>query len=102
MCIRDRPKGSYFINAGRGEQVDEMALLQAVRSGHLSGAALDVFSEEPLPVSHPFWNEKKISIWPHVAAQTDPATTIEQILKAIYAVKLGLAPKNLVDPDRQY
>ena len=96
------PKGSYFINAGRGEQVDEMALLQAVRSGHLSGAALDVFCEEPLPVSHPFWNEKKISIWPHVAAQTDPATTIEQILKAIYAVKSGLAPKNLVDPNRQY
>ena len=96
------PKGSYFVNAGRGEQVEEMALLQAVRSGHLSGAALDVFSEEPLPVSHPFWNEHQISIWPHVAAQTDPATTIEQIMKAIYAVKSGLAPKNLVDPNRQY
>tara|TARA_A100001015_G_scaffold273906_1_gene329795 strand:+ start:4173 stop:5108 length:936 start_codon:yes stop_codon:yes gene_type:complete len=96
------PKGSYFVNAGRGEQVEEMALLQAVRSGHLSGAALDVFCEEPLPVSHPFWNEHQISIWPHVAAQTDPATTIEQIMKAIYAVKSGLAPKNLVDPNRQY
>ena len=96
------PKGSYFVNAGRGEQVEEMALLQAVRSGHLSGAALDVFFEEPLPVSHPFWNEHQISIWPHVAAQTDPATTIEQIMKAIYAVKSGLAPKNLVDPNRQY
>ena len=101
-AFNQMPKGSYFINAGRGEQVDEMALLQAVRSGHLSGAALDVFCEEPLPVSHPFWNEKKISIWPHVAAQTDPATTIEQILKAIYAVKSGLATKNLVDPNRQY
>ena len=101
-AFNQMPKGSYFINAGRGEQVDEMALLRAVRSGHLSGAALDVFCEEPLPMSHPFWNEKKISIWPHVAAQTDPATTFEQILKAIYAVKLGLAPKNLVDPDRQY
>ncbi|MEK9532527.1 MAG: NAD(P)-dependent oxidoreductase [Alphaproteobacteria bacterium] len=96
------PKGSYFINAGRGEQVDEMALLQAVRSGHLSGAALDVFCEEPLPVSHPFWNEPKISIWPHIAAQTDPATTFEQIARAIYAVKSGLTPKNLVDPDREY
>ena len=96
------PKGSYFINAGRGEQVDEIALSRAVRSGHLSGAALDVFCKEPLPLSHPFWSDQKISIWPHVAAQTDPATTVEQILKAIYAVKSGLAPKNLVDPSRQY
>ncbi|MCH1428926.1 MAG: glyoxylate/hydroxypyruvate reductase GhrA, partial [Alphaproteobacteria bacterium] len=62
----------------------------------------DVFCEEPLPASHPFWNKPKISIWPHIAAQTDPATTFEQIARAIYAVKSGLAPKNLVDPNREY
>ena len=96
------PKGAYFINAGRGEQVDEMALLDAVRTGHLSGAALDVFCEEPLPKTHPFWDEKKISIWPHVAAQTNPETVIRQIIDSIQAVKLGRRPRNIVDPIRQY
>ena len=51
------PAGSYFINAGRGHQVEEDALLNAVRTGHLAGAALDVFVEEPLPDTHPFWTE---------------------------------------------
>lgn len=96
------PKGAYFINAGRGEQIDEIALLDAVGSGHLSGAALDVFCEEPLPKNHPFWNEKKISIWPHVAAQTNPETVVEQIIESIHAVKSGQTPKNIVDPFRQY
>ena len=96
------PKGSYFINAGRGEHVDDAALLQAVRSGHLSGAALDVFCEEPLPASHPFWSEQHISIWPHIAAQTDPETVAHQILQAIYSVETGVVPENLVDPNRQY
>ena len=96
------PKGAYFINAGRGEQVDEIALLDAVRIEHLSGAALDVFCEEPLPVSHPFWEEKKISIWPHVAAQTNPETVVEQVIAAIHAIKSGRVPENIVDPVRQY
>ena len=96
------PKGAYFINAGRGEQVDEAGLLDAVKTGHLSGAALDVFCEEPLPKAHPFWNEQKISIWPHVAAQTNPETVIEQIMESIYAIKSGRIPKNVVDPVRQY
>ncbi len=96
------PKGAYFINAGRGEQIDEGALLYAVGKGHLSGAALDVFCEEPLPDTHPFWNEKKISIWPHVAAQTNPETVIEQIIEAIQAVKSGCTPKNVVNPIQQY
>ena len=96
------PKGAYFINAGRGEQVDEIALLNAVHIEHLSGAALDVFCEEPLPVSHPFWEEKKISIWPHVAAQTNPETAVEQVIEAIHAIKSGRVPENIVDPVRQY
>ncbi len=96
------PKGAYFINAGRGEQIDEAGLLDAVQTGHLSGAALDVFCEEPLPNAHPFWNEQKISIWPHVAAQTNPETVIEQIMESIYAIKSGRIPKNVVDPIRQY
>jgi len=55
-----------------------------------------------LPVSHPFWEEKKISIWPHVAAQTNPETAVEQVIEAIHAINSGRIPENIVDPIRQY
>ena len=96
------PAGSYFINAGRGHQVEEDALLNAVRSGHLSGAALDVFVEEPLPDTHPFWTETRIAIWPHVAAQTNPDTAADQVAQAISTVLAGGQPEHIVDKVRGY
>lgn len=59
------PKGSRFINVGRGELVDEDALLAALRSGRLAGAALDVFVTEPLPAESPFWELDNVIITPH-------------------------------------
>jgi len=96
------PKGSLFINGGRGKQVVEADLLAAIRSGQLGGAALDVFAVEPLPASHPFWDEPAITIWPHVAAQTNPETAARQVASAITAVLAGKTPDNLVDPARGY
>jgi phosphoglycerate dehydrogenase-like enzyme len=61
------PKHAYFVNVSRGEVVDEQALLEQIRSHQLRGAALDVFVEEPLPSSHPLWQEQRILITPHVA-----------------------------------
>ena len=78
-------QGAYFINGGRGKQVVEPDLLAAIRSGHLAGACLDVFVEEPLPPQHPFWEEPAITIWPHVAAQTNPDTAGDQVAAAIMA-----------------
>ncbi len=60
--------GSFFCNVGRGSFVDEDALIEALRRGHLSGAALDVASEEPLPADHPLWDAPNLRLSPHSAA----------------------------------
>jgi len=95
-------KGAYFINGGRGKQVVEPDLLAAIRSGHLAGACLDVFATEPLPVDHPFWEEPAITIWPHVAAQTNPDTAADQVAAAITAAANNQPLSNLVDKKRGY
>ena len=96
------PAGSYFINGGRGRHVQEDDLLNAVRSGQLAGAALDVFVEEPLPETHLFWSEPRISIWPHVAAQTNPDTAADQVATAISTVLAGGQPEHVVDHNKGY
>jgi phosphoglycerate dehydrogenase-like enzyme len=63
---------SIFINVGRGNVVDENSLVDALRSGEIAGAILDVFQEEPLPQSHPFWEIPEITITSHKAALTYP------------------------------
>ncbi len=60
-------KGAYFINVGRGDAVDQDALLKALQSKHLAGAASDVFTPEPLPKDHPLWSEPNFLLTPHVA-----------------------------------
>ncbi len=94
--------GAAFINVGRGRLVDESALLSAIDSGHLSGATLDVMVEEPLPAGHVFWDHPKISVWPHVSAQTNPETAGDQVAAAIDAFCSGRAPQNQVDLSRGY
>ena len=63
--------GAYLINIARGAVLDEPALIETLRSGHLSGAALDVFEEEPLPESSPFWGMENVLVSPHSASTSD-------------------------------
>src|SRR3712207_6594925 len=58
-------RGAYFMNVGRGTVVDEGALVEALRGGHLSGAALDVFEVEPLPQDSPLWELPNVIVSPH-------------------------------------
>lgn len=61
------PPGARLINVGRGAVVDEAALLDALRSGHVAAAGLDVFADEPLPGDHPFWTMPQVVVSPHMA-----------------------------------
>lgn len=64
-AIRSIKPGAYFVNVGRGRVVDEGALVQALKEGHLSGAALDVFEVEPLPKESPLWEMEDVILSPH-------------------------------------
>jgi len=69
---------SFLINIGRGELVDDDALIEALNSGAIAGAALDTFTREPLPADHAFWKTKNLIITPHVGGASD--TYAEQAL----------------------
>ncbi|MDP9409006.1 MAG: D-2-hydroxyacid dehydrogenase [Actinomycetota bacterium] len=64
-AIASMKPGAYFANVGRGAVVDEAALVEALRSGHLSGAALDVFEVEPLPEESPLWELENVIVSAH-------------------------------------
>ena len=64
------PEGAYFVNVGRGELVDEDALVSALKSGHLGGAGLDVFAVEPLPAESPLWAMDNVIVTPHNSGST--------------------------------
>ena len=64
-AIRAIKPGAYFANVGRGKVVEEAALVEALRDGHLSGAALDVFEVEPLPQDSPLWEMDNVIISAH-------------------------------------
>ncbi|MBI1862472.1 MAG: phosphoglycerate dehydrogenase [Deltaproteobacteria bacterium] len=66
-------KGAYVINCARGGIVDEVALVEHLQSGHLAGAALDVFETEPLPADHPLTRLPNVVLTPHLGASTDEA-----------------------------
>ncbi len=57
---------AYYISAGRGQTVDEAALVEALRKRRIAGAGLDVFQTEPLPADSPFWQLPNVFITPHV------------------------------------
>jgi phosphoglycerate dehydrogenase-like enzyme len=63
-------KGAYFINVSRGKLVRTDALIEALKSGHLAGAGLDVTDPEPLPEGHPLWDVPNTIITPHIAGRS--------------------------------
>lgn len=64
------PRGAFVVNVGRGGIVDETALAGAIQSGHLAGAGLDVFEQEPLPPASPLWRLPGVIITPHVGGSS--------------------------------
>jgi glyoxylate/hydroxypyruvate reductase len=94
--------GGYVINVARGGHLVEEDLLALLDSGHLAGAALDVFRTEPLPPGHPFLGHPKISVTPHTSARTLREETIVQIAGKILAFERGEPIAGVVDRQRGY
>ncbi len=94
--------GGYLINVARGAHLVEDDLIALLDSGHLAGAMLDVTRTEPLPPGHPFWSHPKVTITPHISAQTVVSESIAQMVSKIQAVQRGEVPAGLVDPARGY
>ena len=96
------PKGACVINAGRGPLIDDAALLQAIDTGHIRHATLDVFRTEPLPQDHGFWRNPKITVTPHIASITRPETACMSILQQIRRDLDGKPLLHVVDRERGY
>jgi len=98
---RLRP-GGYVINVARGGHLVDEDLLALIESGHLAGAALDVFRTEPLPPGHPYWTHPNITVTPHTSARTLREDSIAQIAGKIAALERGEPIAGVVDPTRGY
>ncbi|HSN32882.1 MAG TPA: NAD(P)-dependent oxidoreductase [Ideonella sp.] len=95
-------RGAYFINIARGGHVVEADLVAALRDGRLAGAALDVQSHEPLPSDDPLWNAPGVTVTPHIAAQSSPATIARQFVEGWRALQAGRPLPRLIDRARGY
>ncbi len=91
------PKGACIINPGRGPLIDDDALLNALDSGQIAHATLDVFRVEPLPKDHPYWSHSQVTVTPHIAAETRAVTAAQVIVENIRRGETGEGFLHLVD-----
>lgn len=96
------PRGAVILNPGRGALIDDMALVDALASGQLGHATLDVFRQEPLPADHPFWAQPNITVTPHIAADTRADSAARVIAENIRRGQSGLPFNHLVQRTRGY
>lgn len=96
------PVGAHLVNVARGDLVVEADLLDALDSGRLASATLDVFRDEPLPPTHPFWHHPRITLTPHVSAITLVAEAAAQVAAKIRALERGERVSGRVDRARGY
>lgn len=93
---------SYVMNLARGVHLIESDLLQALNSGKLKGAMLDVYSREPLPAESPLWAHPHVAMTPHIAAVTRPAEAVAYITHTISEMEQGHPVTGKVDRQRGY
>ena len=96
--------GTYFIAVSRGRLYDIDALVQAMESGHLAGAGVDVTDPEPLPKGHPLWSLENVIITPHIAGRSDKdrARMVGTIQQNILRFVEGKPLLNVVDKRKGY
>ena len=92
--------GAFLVNVARGPVVDEAALIDALQSQRIAGAALDVFDFQPLPAAHPFWQMPQVIVTPHVAGLTEDSMLAmgHGAVAAVDRLLRGEAPANCINP----
>ena len=96
---------AHFINIGRGQTTDTSALVDALRSGGIAGAGLDVFEQEPLPAGHPLWSMDNVIITPHNSGLTNhyEERVIDIFVENLESyLQTGKPSRNIVDAAAQY
>ena len=96
------PQDAHLVNIGRGQHLVEADVLALLDEGHLGGATLDVFAEEPLPAASGLWAHPKVLMTPHVSASTLPEESMAQIAHKILAFERGEPLTDVVDRTRGY
>jgi glyoxylate/hydroxypyruvate reductase A len=96
------PRGAFVVNLARGGHLVEADLLAALDRGHVAGAMLDVFEQEPLPATHPFWRHPAVVVTPHVAAVTQAEDAAAQVIANLQRLERGEMPTGLVDRSAGY
>lgn len=96
------PKSSILINVARGSHLVEEDLLKAMESGYIGDACLDVFREEPLHVSHPFWNHERILVTPHIASITNQKNAAAIVIENYKRLKNNQSLLFEVDRQKRY
>ena len=96
------PHGAHVLNPGRGTLIVEAALLAALDRGSLGQAVLDVFPVEPLPPVHPFWRHPRVTVTPHIAADTRAKTAVAVVAENLRRLRDGQPLLHLVDRSRGY
>ena len=96
------PEGAYLVNVARGGHLIEDDLIQALDSGQLAGATLDVFDSEPLPQESPLWQHERILITPHVASYCVPKTAAKGVAENIHLARSGQKLNHQVDRAKGY
>ncbi|ABM34305.1 glyoxylate/hydroxypyruvate reductase A [Paracidovorax citrulli] len=89
--------GSALVNVGRGGHLDQQALLQALDSGRLSRAILDVTDPEPLPAESPLWSHPRVVLTPHIASMTQPETAVPILIRNLRRHGRGQPLPDLID-----
>ena len=96
------PEGAVILNPGRGALIDDAALLAALDRGQICHATLDVFRVEPLPPDHPYWSHPRVTVTPHIAADTRSYSAARVIAENIRRGEAGEPFLHLVDRVRGY
>jgi glyoxylate/hydroxypyruvate reductase A len=98
------PPGAILVNVARGSVVDEPTMVEALRSGHLAGAVLDVFEEEPLPMYSPLWDMPNVLISPHSASTvgTENSLITDLFIDNLRRFLDGRPLRNVFDRSRAY